>query len=42
VSKGTIGRWLRDGKLPQPKRRFGWARWNYEQLAALVKNKVKT
>jgi excisionase family DNA binding protein len=42
VSKGTIERWLRDGKLPQPRRRFGWARWNYEELAALLKNKART
>jgi excisionase family DNA binding protein len=42
VSKGTIERWLRDGKLPRPKRRFGWARWDYEELAALLKNKAKT
>jgi excisionase family DNA binding protein len=42
VSKSTIERWLRDGKLPQPKRRFGWARWDYEELAALLKNKART
>jgi predicted site-specific integrase-resolvase len=37
VSKSTVDRWLRDGKLPKPKRRFGFARWDYEQLAALLK-----
>jgi excisionase family DNA binding protein len=41
VSKDTIERWLRDGKLPKPTRRFGWARWHYEELAALLKNKTK-
>jgi len=42
VSKSTIERWLQDGKLPKPKRRFGWARWHYEELAALLKNKTKS
>jgi excisionase family DNA binding protein len=42
VSKSTIERWLQDGKLPKPKRRFGWARWRYEELAALLKNKIKS
>jgi excisionase family DNA binding protein len=42
VSKSTIERWLQDGKLPKPKRRFGWARWHYEELAALLKNKNKS
>jgi excisionase family DNA binding protein len=42
VSKSTVKRWLRDGKLPRPRRRFGWARWDYEELAALLKNKAKT
>ncbi len=36
VSKSTIERWLQDGKLPRPKRRFGWARWHYEDLEALT------
>jgi excisionase family DNA binding protein len=42
VSKSTIERWLQDGKLPKPKRRFGWARWHYEELAALLKSKTKS
>jgi predicted DNA-binding transcriptional regulator AlpA len=42
VSKSTIDRWLRDGKLPKPKRRFGWPRWHYQELAVLVKSKAKT
>ena len=42
VSKSTIERWLRDGKLPQSKRGFVWARWNYEDLRALLKNRSKS
>jgi predicted DNA-binding transcriptional regulator AlpA len=41
VSKSTVDRWLRDGKLPKPRRRFGFARWDYEQLLALLKVKRK-
>jgi excisionase family DNA binding protein len=41
VSKNTIERWLQDGKLPKPRRRFGWARWDYEQLEPLLKSKSK-
>jgi predicted site-specific integrase-resolvase len=41
VSKTTVDRWVRDGKLPKPKRRFGFARWDYEELAALLKIKRK-
>ena len=41
VSKSTVDRWLRDGKLPKPRRRFGLARWNYEELAALLKFRRK-
>jgi excisionase family DNA binding protein len=41
VSKSTIERWLQDGKLPKPKRRFGWARWRYEELEPLLKSKTK-
>jgi predicted site-specific integrase-resolvase len=41
VSKTTVDRWLRDGKLPKPKRRFGFARWDYEELSALLKIKKK-
>jgi predicted site-specific integrase-resolvase len=39
VSKSTIDGWLRDGKLPRPKRRFGIKRWEYERIAALRKSK---
>jgi predicted DNA-binding transcriptional regulator AlpA len=41
VSNSTIDRWLRDGKLPKPKRRFGLARWEYEELITLLKFKRK-
>jgi predicted DNA-binding transcriptional regulator AlpA len=41
VSKSTVERWLRDGKLPKPKRILGFARWDYEQLAAMLKFKRK-
>jgi predicted DNA-binding transcriptional regulator AlpA len=41
VSKSTIDRWLRDGKLPKPQRRFGFARWDYEELIARLKVKRK-
>jgi predicted site-specific integrase-resolvase len=39
VSKGTIDGWLRDGKLPKAKRRFGIKRWEYEKIATLRKSK---
>jgi excisionase family DNA binding protein len=39
VSKSTIDRWLRDGKLPRAKRRFGLKRWEYERIAPLRKSK---
>jgi len=41
VSKSTLERWLQDGKLPKPKRRFGWARWHYEELEPLLKSKTR-
>jgi excisionase family DNA binding protein len=39
VSKSTINGWLRDGKLPKAKRRFGLERWEYKRIAALRKSK---
>ena len=45
VSKETIDRWVKDGKLPQPKRNVFSARWHYEELVPLVKfksNKAKS
>jgi predicted site-specific integrase-resolvase len=38
VSKSTIDLWLRDGKLPKAKRRFGFKRWEYERIASLRKS----
>jgi excisionase family DNA binding protein len=38
VSKRTIERWVRDGKLPKPTRRFGFRKWNSEQLEPLRKS----
>ena len=39
VSKGTIDRWVSDGKLPKPTIRFLRRRWNYEELVSLLKAK---
>ena len=38
VSKRTIEGWVKHGKLPKPKRRFGIRKWNREQLEALRKS----
>jgi predicted site-specific integrase-resolvase len=39
VSKGTIDRWVSDGKLPKPTKRFLRQRWSYEELVNLLKAK---
>ena len=39
VSERTVEHWLRDGKLPKPKRKLGLRRWNYYELIALRKFK---
>lgn len=39
VSKGTIDRWVSDGKLPKPTSKFLRQRWNYEELVSLLKIK---
>src|SRR5918994_3109105 len=39
VSKQTINGWIKAGKLPQPRRSFFSARWEYEKLVPLVKFK---
>ena len=39
VSKQTIDRWVKDGKLPQPRRSAFSARWPYDELVPLVKFK---
>ena len=41
VTKGTIDRWIQAGKLPSPRRRFGFRRWDHEQVVALLKFKRK-
>jgi predicted site-specific integrase-resolvase len=41
VSKSTIDRWIQAGKLPTPRRRFGFLRWNYEEVVALLKFKPR-
>lgn len=41
VTTRTIERWLKDGKLPQPKTRFRLKRWDYQELVALLKHKSK-
>jgi excisionase family DNA binding protein len=38
VSKRTIEGWLKDDKLPKPRRRFGIRKWDIEQLEALRKS----
>ena len=39
VSKGTIDRWVNDGKLPKPTTKFLMQRWNYEELIHVLKVK---
>jgi predicted site-specific integrase-resolvase len=39
VSKGTIDRWVNDGKLPKPTTKFLRQRWNYEELMNFLKVK---
>jgi predicted DNA-binding transcriptional regulator AlpA len=41
VKEHTIDRWLLDGKLPKPRRRFGFRRWDYNELAGLLKRRLK-
>jgi excisionase family DNA binding protein len=38
VSKRTVDLWLIAGKLPQPKRKFGLRKWEYDKIAALRKS----
>ena len=39
VSKGTIDRWVDEGKLPEPTIKFWRHRWNYEELLNVLKDK---
>jgi predicted DNA-binding transcriptional regulator AlpA len=41
VRESTIDRWLLDGKLPKPRRRFGVRRWDYNELLSLLKRQSK-
>jgi len=41
VKKNIIDRWLLDGKLPKPRRRFGFRRWDYNELLVLLKRQPK-
>ena len=39
VSASTIDRWVKAGKLPEPRRVLGSPRWNYEEVVGLLKTK---
>lgn len=39
VSTSTIDRWVKAGKLPEPRRILGSPRWNYEEVVGLLKSK---
>ena len=41
VEKNIIDRWLLDGKLPKPRRRLGFRRWDYNELVVLLKRQPK-
>jgi len=41
VKKSIIDRWLLDGKLPKPRRRFGFRRWDYDERLVLLKRQSK-
>jgi predicted site-specific integrase-resolvase len=37
VTESTIDRWIQAGKLPTARRKFGFRRWDYDQMTALLK-----
>ena len=37
VSASTIDRWVKAGKLPEPRMILGSPRWNYEEVVGLLK-----
>jgi predicted site-specific integrase-resolvase len=39
ISRGTIDRWVNDGKLPKPTTKFLRQRWSYDELMHLLKVK---
>lgn len=41
VSTQTVDRWVKAGKLPEPNKNLFSARWDYEEVAALVKFRSK-
>src|SRR5262245_21554202 len=41
VSMHTIDRWLHDGKLPEPKRTFPRQKWDYKELVARSRLKLR-
>jgi predicted DNA-binding transcriptional regulator AlpA len=41
VSMHTIDCWLHDGKLPEPKRTIPWQKWDYEELVARTRLKLR-
>ena len=41
VKKSIIDRWMLDGKLPKPRRRFGFRRWDYDEVLVLLKRQPK-
>lgn len=41
VKENIIDRWLLDGKLPKPRRRFGFRRWDYDEVLVLLKRQPK-
>jgi predicted DNA-binding transcriptional regulator AlpA len=41
VSMHTIDRWLHDGKLPEPKRTILWQKWDFEELVARTRLKLR-
>ena len=41
VSMHTIDCWVHDGKLPEPKRTFPRQKWDYKELAARSRLKLR-
>ena len=41
VSMHTIDCWLHDGKLPEPKRTFPRQKWDYKELVARSRLKLR-
>ena len=41
ISRTTLHRWRRDGRIPAPVVRFGTPRWRLEQIEALIAEEEK-